>query len=132
MLAFYTVLTDSGGQLFSDRLNQAMKVLDEAKGLKDKCPAYWTDQMDAAQGLGLNKTQFNDIFQQAINYESDFFHFYRVRAVYLMPRWYGGEGELEADLEKSADKLGGDDGDVLYARVVWGIHGNSSSDNIFK
>jgi hypothetical protein len=49
-----------------------------------------------------------------------------------MPRWYGNEGELEADLEKSADNIGGEAGDMLYAQIVWEIHARSGSPNVIK
>lgn len=125
-------VTDESWRLFGDRLHQAMTVLNDAENLKAHCPYYWIVKMRAALGLQMNKDQFNDIFSEATNYESDYESAYRQRAVYLMPRWNGGEGELEADLEKSADQMGGDDGDMLYAQVVWGIHAYASSPNVFE
>ena len=125
-------VTDKGWQLFGERLNQAKGVLDEAKGLKEKCPVFWTTMMKVALGLQLDKSNFNSIFDKAINFAPDYQAFYMQRARYLMPRWNGNQGELESDLEKSADKIGGEDGDMLYARVVWGIHNEASSENIFK
>src|SRR5204863_10147801 len=50
------------------------------------------------------------------------------RAVYLLPRWNGEEGEWEKDLAKSADRVGGDEGDVLYARGVWEINHYAGSE----
>jgi hypothetical protein len=125
-------VTDKGWQLFSERLNQAMKVLDEAGNLKEQCSHYWPVKMRAALGLQMDKDQFNDLFSQAITNAPDYELSYLQRAIYLMPRWYGGEGEIESDLEKSADQIGGEDGDMLYAQVVWSIHARSSSDNVFK
>jgi hypothetical protein len=124
-------VTDEGWRLFGDRLHEAMAVLNAAECLKAQCPYCWTVKMRVALGLQMDKAQFNDIFRQATNSASDYEPSYVQRAVYLMPRWYGGEGELEADLEKSADRLGGDDGDMLYAQVVWGIHARASSPNVF-
>ena len=125
-------VSGEGWRAFDDRLHQAMAILNAAESLKEQCPYYWTVKMRAALGLQMDKARFNDIFQQATNYESDYEPSYVQRAVYLMPRWYGSEGELEADLEKSADRMGGDDGDMLYAQVVWGIHARASSPNVFE
>jgi len=125
-------VTDEGWRLFGNRLHQAMKVLNSAESLKAQCPYSWTVKMRAALGLQMDKDQFNDMFHQAMIYESDYEPSYVQRAVYLMPRWYGGEGELETDLAKSADQMGGDDGDMLYAQVVWGIHARASSPNVIK
>lgn len=44
--------------------------------------------------------------------------FYVDKALYLMPRWYGEPGEWEAFAKRSADKIGGIKGDMLYARIV--------------
>ncbi|HEY5296855.1 MAG TPA: hypothetical protein VIK59_02920 [Verrucomicrobiae bacterium] len=129
---YANTVTDKGGNLFSKRLNQAMNVLNEAGNLKEQCPHYWPVKMRAALGLQMDKDQFNDVFSQAITNASDYELSYLQRAIYLMPRWYGGEGEMESDLEKSADRIGGKDGDMLYAQVVWSIHARSYSPNIFK
>jgi hypothetical protein len=125
-------VSGEGWRLFGDRLHQAMAALNAAENLKAQCPYYWTVKMRAALGLQMARGQFNEIFQQATNYESDYEPSYLQRAVYLMPRWDGGEGELEADLEKSADRMGSDDGDMLYAQVVWGLHARASSPNVLE
>jgi hypothetical protein len=125
-------VTDEGWRLFGDRLHQTMAILNAAETLKAQCPYGWTVKMRAALGLQMAKNQFNDLFQQATNYESDYEPSYLQRAVFLMPRWYGSDGELEADLKASADRAGGDDGDMLYAQVVWGIHARASSPNVFE
>ena len=123
---------DSDWRLFEERLNQAMAILNEAETLELQCPHYWTVKMRAGLGLRVDKAHINQMFDQAKKYDSRYEPSYLQRAIYLMPRWHGSEGELEADLEKSADQLGGDDGDMLYAQVVWGIHSRASSPNVFK
>jgi hypothetical protein len=122
-----------GWQLFEERLNEAQKVLDEAKILKEKCPGYWRAQMEAALGLQVDRKQFDEIFTQATNDAPNDISIYLQRAVYLLPRWYGNDGELEADLEKSADAIGGEDGDMFYAQAVWQLHASGLSfKNVFK
>ena len=125
-------VSEEGWQSFGNRLHQAMKVLNAAENLKTQCPYSWAVKMRAALGLQMDKDQFNDIFHQAVSCYSDYEPSYLQRAVYLMPRWYGGDGELEADLEKSANQIGGDDGDMLYAQVVWGLHARASSPNVIE
>jgi len=129
---YANTVTDEGWRLFGKRLNQAMGILNESENLKEQCPHYWPVKMRAAQGLQMGKDQFNEIFTQAIQNASDYELSYLQRAIYLMPRWFGGEGEMESDLEKSADRIGGEDGDMLYAQVVWSIHARASSPNVFR
>lgn len=71
-------------------------------------------------------------FEDATHVWPDYNPHYNHRAFYLLPRWYGTEGEWESDLGKSADRTGGIQGDLLYARVVWHMHRTHSYTNIFK
>lgn len=115
-------VTEEGWQLFFKRLAEAAKVLKEAKALKEKCPFYWEVVLWADLGLQANKSRFNLDFDEAIKFEPDFVHFYTSRATYLLPRWYGSENEWHSDLINAADKIGGENGDLLYAQVLWHMH----------
>ncbi len=125
-------VSDVSWKLFGDRLNRAWDILVEARNLKEQCPNYWSTMLGVALGLQIDKTQFNNIFSQAIAAEPDYEYYYNTRAVYLLPRWYGEEGEWEKDLAQSADRIGGEKGDMLYAQVVWDINHYGSPDNIFE
>jgi hypothetical protein len=52
----------------------------------------------------------------------DYHIFHAIRAYYLLPRWHGQPGEWEAFAAESAADLGGEQGDVLYAQIVWAMH----------
>lgn len=126
-------VTDDGWQLLHDRLLDAGTVLDGADKLKERCPVNGSVRMMIALGLGFDRKHFDEIFRQATNsapyyYDAYFFH----RAMYLLPRWYGQNGEWEADLGREADQIGGEKGDEVYAQVVWCIHDCVSSRNIFR
>lgn len=126
-------VADEGWRLFGERLNEAVKTLREVKNMDEKCPWYWYEMMRVAGGMQLPKDQLNNIFNQAIIYEPNFVAYYGCRANFLLPRWYGSQGEWENDLAKSADNIGGDDGDMLYAQVVWRVNRVTSFDsNIFQ
>jgi hypothetical protein len=129
---YANTVSDKAWQLFSGRLNKAVEVLNEAENLNEKCPFYWSTMMGVGLGLQTNKEKYNDIFKQAIEVEPDFEAYYDNRAIFLLPRWYGADGEWENDLAQSADRIGGEDGDMLYARVVWSIHDYGSSQNVFR
>jgi hypothetical protein len=116
---YANTVTESGQKLMEKRLIEAVQVLQKAEDLKQKCPFYWTVMMGAALGLGADHSQFETLFQKAIAYDPDFTGYYSAKAYYLTPRWYGQPGDMEAFLEKAADQVGGEDGDVLYARVAW-------------
>jgi len=58
--------------------------------------------------------------------------YYFRMAIMLMPRWYGEEGELERFCQDAADHIGGINGDILYARILWFLDRNFDLDNLGK
>jgi len=119
-------------QQFHDKLQQAAAVLTKAKQLQERCPIYWSTWQRAALGLQLDKSDYNAIFDQAIKEFPDYWFYYNTRVVFLLPRWYGETGEWEKDLTKSADLLGGEAGDMLYAQVVWDAHSYGGGQQVFE
>ena len=113
---------ESDWKPFFDRLQAAQTHLTQAKTLEEKCPVYWSSQQRIALGLQYEKPQYNAIYSQAIGHIPDYEYYYNSRAIFLLPRWYGEPGEMEKELAKSADRLGGEAGDVLYAQVIWSLN----------
>lgn len=123
-------VTEDGWKVLNDRLIQAVKVLKEAGSLSEQCPRRWSLLMSAALGLGATKPQYQALFQNAISAEPGYTGYYFSMAYYLLPRWHGKPGEMEEFVKKSADEVGGDDGDLLYARLTYQLQ--KVSDNIFN
>jgi tetratricopeptide (TPR) repeat protein len=115
-------VTPEGWNLFFSRLTQAAQILKQAKSLKEQCPLYYRVLLRTALGLQAHRSQFDAIFNQAIKSEPGCETYYFGRAMYLLPQWYGAKGEWQSDLAKSADKIGGENGDMLYAQVVWNVN----------
>jgi len=125
-------VTDNGWRLFEQRLLEAAKVLEEAERLEEKCPHSWSIRLRTALGLGMKPRDHEHLLRDALREYPGYVPFYSDRAKYLLPRWYGKEGDWERDLEKSASQLGGQEGDLVYAQVVWSMHKTGFFTNIFK
>ena len=123
---------EEGWKLMGERLQAAAQVLAEAKQLDEKCPCYWSILQGVALGLQLDRKHYDNIFNAAIKQYPDYEYYYNNRATFLLPRWYGEDGELERDLEKSTDLIGGEAGDMVYAQVVWNVHHYGCPTNVFK
>ncbi len=119
-------------QLFSERLQRALTVLRDARTLKEGCPYWGSTMLRIAIGSGTERSQYETLFKNIVLAYPDYSRYYTLRATYLLPRWHGKTGEWEADLVASADKIGGEEGDLLYARVVWNMQQGRTFDNIFK
>src|ERR1035437_727904 len=129
---FADKVTDEGWKLFFQRLNQAVTVLNGAKNLKEKCPYWWAAMLRAELGLQTERSKYNATFNTAIQTWPNYTPFYFLRSNFLLPRWYGSDGELQKDLEQSANKIGGEAGDMIYAQVIWNLNGMVSSKNLFE
>ncbi len=78
--------------------------------------------MRDALGLEMSRTKFDALFERAIKFEPNCETYYYRRAIYFLPQWYGTNGEWQIDLAKVTDKIGGQDGDMIYAQVIWNMH----------
>jgi hypothetical protein len=128
---YANTVKEQGWRLFDERLHQAVSVLRDAARLPEKCPRYWSVYLQASLGLGTARPEYDAVFDQAVQANPSYMGHYCKKAVYLLPRWHGKEGETAHFLASSADHLAGDEGDVLYARVVWALHNMHIFDNIF-
>jgi hypothetical protein len=110
-------VTNSGWKLFGQRLDKAKATLDEASNLPTKCPEWFLAMQDVALGRGWDRAQAEDLLHRAIAFEPDYYYYYRSFSYYLMPQWNGEDGDAAKFAEQSADRIGGDAGDILYFQI---------------
>jgi tetratricopeptide (TPR) repeat protein len=116
---------------FFELLQQATKVLHDDE-LSERCPVYWSTWQRAALGLQMERADYDDIFRRAVKEFPDYWYYYYTRVIFLLPRWYGEPGDWEKDLTGSADGVGGESGDMLYARVVCYVHNYAGGIDVFE
>lgn len=114
-------VTDEGEKLKDERLALAKQALNECP--TNSRPFHWYLAMqDIARGSNPSKEELYELCAKATKaYPHQIRHYFK-HAYSLLPRWYGDDGEWERFARESADKVGGIDGDVLYARIVWYVH----------
>jgi hypothetical protein len=71
------------------------------------------------------------ILEQGIQLEPEYQFLYRQYAQYLLPKWFGKEGDAAAFAKLSADRVGGEAGDRVYYQIVVGLLGRSSGNGDF-
>jgi hypothetical protein len=108
--------------LFTERLELAKQTLLEAQKLESKCPGWWDVMQRVALGQNWDLASYDKLFNEAIAFEPTYVSFYNRKVVFLLPRWHGKEGDWQKFAAESADKLGGEAGDVLYAQIGWFVH----------
>jgi hypothetical protein len=108
----------TGWKLFGERFELVKATLLEAARLKDKCP-YWFELVQTtALAEGWDRSLVKETLDKAIAFEPTYYHFYREYANYLQPKWYGRRGETQRFGEQIANRLGGDDGDIIYFEIA--------------
>jgi hypothetical protein len=125
-------VTDQGWKLFKERTAKASAVLEAAVKLQEKCPRFWFLAQELALHEGYSIDDYNKIFSTAVRNYPGVSQYYFSKAYYVLPRWYGKEGDWEAFANESADKIGGDEGDILYARIVWNMRQRHVYGNIYQ
>jgi hypothetical protein len=116
------IVNDAQWSLFDGRLKKAGEILLQARPLQAKCPVWWETMHFVALGQGWKVADYNALFEEAVKFDPSYTQFYNNKVMYLMPRWYGKEGEWQKFAAQAADKIGGEAGDILYARIGWRVH----------
>jgi hypothetical protein len=122
-------VTQEGWRLMGERLAAAHQVLAAAKPLTPQCPMWWKVEMRIALGQQWNHAEYGKLYAEAKQVAPQFYYYDQSMAYYLMPRWYGKEGDWEkaAAAEMQRPQGLGAEG---YARVI--IHLLGFYENIFQ
>jgi len=67
---------------------------------------------------GWSVTEARALFEEANKFEPEYYTYASDLAYYLLPKWSGEAGDTEKFVQKIADRIGGDKGDVLYFQVA--------------
>jgi hypothetical protein len=112
-------VSDNGWNLFHERMAKAEQILREASTLREKCPHWYAILLEVAKANGWPKEKATALFEKATDYQPLYYEYYHDFAEYLQPKWHGEPGDTEEFAKQSADKLGGDEGDILYFQLAF-------------
>lgn len=115
-------VTSEAWGLVVERLADADRILEAARSLPEKCPYWYSAWMVKAMLSQDSRERYDEIFAEAVRNFPSYAPFYFMKAWRLQERWYGAQGEWEDFAKESADRIGGETGDVLYAQILWYIH----------
>jgi hypothetical protein len=126
---YANTVKDEAWPIFENRLAQAYILYQSAQNFEQKSPMLWYAGQQIAMGQGWPVEEVAKSFEAAKSIEPKFWPYDYAFAFFLMPRWYGKEGDWEAfaAAEMKREKGLGAEG---YARLVFAMHGYYT--NIFK
>jgi Domain of unknown function (DUF4034) len=111
-------VTSNDWKVFRERIQRARDTLEQAESLTPRDPQWFRSMQTVALAQGWDRNQADDLLQHASSFEPAYFYFYNAHANFLLPEWYGKRGEAEAFAQSIADRIGGTDGDYIYARIA--------------
>jgi hypothetical protein len=111
-------VTRENWNLFEERIELARTTLLQAARLREKCP-YWFEAMQfVALAQGWDKAPTRELLDRASAFEPAYYHYYREYANFLLPKWYGDEGEVEAFADELLKQPDTPDNAVTYFEVA--------------
>jgi hypothetical protein len=111
-------VSNSGWKVFGQRMEKARQILAADPTLKTKCPDWYIAMQQVAQGQNWDLPRATALFEEAAAFEPGYQYYYRFYAYNLLPKWGGQEGDAARFAQKAADKVSGDDGDILYFLIA--------------
>ena len=110
-------VTPEGWQLFNQRIGEAKTVLEGSRDMRHMCPQWYSEMMTVGLAQGWTERQVQENFNRGVQFAPDYYYLYRQYANYLLPKWYGKQADASNFARSSADRLGGDRGDMLYFQI---------------
>jgi hypothetical protein len=114
---FADTVTPEGWALFYARSAEAKRILDDAANLTPMCPQWFQEMQAVARAQGWDRPRTAALFAQAIKFEPEHLQFYINYADYLLPKWYGQDGDTAAFAKQIGDSFGGAKGDLFYFKI---------------
>jgi tetratricopeptide (TPR) repeat protein len=118
---YANTVSDSNWDRFRKRYAQAIAILVEASSLPDKDPSWYYAMQSVALFDGWDKAVARDLFDQAVAFEPDYYHYYRAYSNYLLPQWYGDSGDIPALAEEVYKRFPDPNGSMLYFYTISGL-----------
>ncbi|HET7892182.1 MAG TPA: hypothetical protein VFL34_11675 [Candidatus Sulfotelmatobacter sp.] len=115
---FAQTVSDSGWKLFEERIAKARLILEKATALPVTCPEWYVAMLLVAQNQSWEIDQARALYDEGERREPGYYYDARVFAAYLLPKWSGREGDTQHFIEEVSDRVGGDQGDILYFQIA--------------
>ncbi|HEY9789020.1 MAG TPA: DUF4034 domain-containing protein [Candidatus Obscuribacterales bacterium] len=112
-------VSQDGWRLMSQREGVANKFAKAAVAAPGSSARAYYLLLKMDKDNGASKEASDKLFKAAVGKFPNYRMFYFARILALQPRWGGAAGEWERFANQSADAVGGVEGDVFYAQLLW-------------
>ncbi len=127
---FANSVTEDGWKVFYANMEKSWEVLEPLFDQKDVPAEGYTSAIIAGKNLQWDRDVINQYLRQAFEKYPTYHRTFTEEAVARLPRWGGEPGETEYLARFTADKIGGKQGDILYAQIAQHVSRFVGWDNI--
>jgi hypothetical protein len=119
-------VTQEGERLMDERIKKSFDWLWAAQKVQgaEQSPEFYAEVLHACLGANVERSFYEEMFEAGLKSAPDYTALYQSKAYYLLPRWYGKEGEWETfarTMTKRADILNHEE---IFARVALSLRGS--------
>jgi hypothetical protein len=118
---FASTVTPEGFEKFHLRLLEASNLLEPLLEKERPAPEAIAQMLIVAKAESRSRRERQGYIDQLMEISPRFNFAHEMMVESLLQRWGGRPGDIAQYAAQVADKIGGDDGDVLYARLVIGV-----------
>ncbi len=105
-------------KLFKERLDEAAKILLNAPTSVRECPEWFLNLMVVARGQSWDISDYNNLYADGCELASDYERLHAERAVFLLPRWYGSEGDALAVIHNACQIQDEQKNSAMYSQII--------------
>lgn len=116
-------VTTESWQIFGQRLDQAVHVLEDSRSYASGNPHWYTEYMEAVAPTGWPNEKLMSLFQDSVKADPKFVQHYEFLMTYLEPKWGGSWAEIDKFVRDSAIAIGEPESPAMYARLYIGLDG---------
>lgn len=111
---FVDKVSDESMRIFLSRAKMAEKELLEAKELTPKCPRWYETMLRVGIAQSWSRTKYDAVLEEGFQLAPTYYHLPRQKMHYLLPQWMGQPGDIAKFVSNVSDRIGGDEGSILY------------------
>jgi len=115
---YANTVTEEGWKIFYENMEKSWEVAEPLFDQKEIPAEAFTCAIIAGKNLQWDRQIVNDYLREAFAKYPTYHRTFAEEAVARLPRWGGKPGETEYLARFTADKLGGIQGDILYAQLA--------------
>ena len=106
-------VSDENWKLFFERTARAHQELDSSKAMTPKCPEWYVTMLSVAQSESWPRVQYDKVFEEGFRLEPTYYPLQRQKLLYLLPQWFGKEGEISDFIDQNSSRIQGEEGEIM-------------------